>query len=210
MLYFSAEHEQVVYDQLGMLSTSLRYVRSDAHRTAAAPARKGSMVACGSYFERMAGQDWEPDSYEHKIAERRSSVFIAGIAGLLRINKGNHLSGFNLKYLSLPVEHSLQHNNFMYQTIKRYLEDQKRAKVMQEVGLVAHANNINLPNISQMTFSMMDFALKGQRAESINLEKVASSTVPSASGATGTESKGLNETRATLNAQVKSHAKTFK
>ena len=79
----------------------------------------------------------------------------------MRLNKGNHISGFDLKYLSLPIEHSMQHNNFTYQTIKRYLEDQKRAKVMQEVGIIAHANNINLSSISQMTFSMMDFALRG-------------------------------------------------
>lgn len=54
------------------------------------------------------------DDYEQYFKEQRDEVFIAGAESLFKINKKNYINGFNLKYLSLPAEYSMQHNFFAY------------------------------------------------------------------------------------------------
>ena len=62
----------------------------------------------------------------------------------------------------------------MYQTIKNFLEEKKKAKFMQEIGCIASANNINLKSISELTYAMNEFSLQGTRADVFNVEKVSS------------------------------------
>ena len=74
LLYFSEEHEQVIHDQLSMISTSLRYVNSDQYRKSQVTVRKNALMQCGKYFESM--REFDVDNYEHHFSERRSSVFV--------------------------------------------------------------------------------------------------------------------------------------
>ena len=74
LLYFSEDHEQVIHDQLSMISTSLRYVNSDQYRKSQVQVRKNALMQCGKYFESM--REFDVDNYEHHFSERRSSVFV--------------------------------------------------------------------------------------------------------------------------------------
>ena len=47
------------------------------------------------------------------------------------------------------MEHSLQYNYWAYQTIKLYIKDQEKNKMMSDISLIANANGIGMSNQSQ-------------------------------------------------------------
>lgn len=112
MMIATEEFDQVIFDQLSDMSSSLRYVRFDQVRTTLQPIRKQALQIAYKFFDNM--KEFDRDKYESEFYERRNDVFRDGIRALFKINKGGLLNGFNLRYLSLPLEHSVQHNYLMY------------------------------------------------------------------------------------------------
>ena len=68
---------------------------------------------------------------------------------LFSINKRSYLNAFNLRYLSMPLEHSLQQNYWCYQSIKMYLTEQAKAKTRSDIGAIASMNDINVGSLAQ-------------------------------------------------------------
>ena len=106
------------------------------------------------FYEKI--RNFEENDYETHFKEQRDPVFIEGAKTLLKINKKNYLNGFNLKYLSLPTEHSIQHNYFAYQTLKSFLSEQAKQKIMCDIGLIAHSNEISSVNNQQQPASVAE------------------------------------------------------
>jgi len=58
------------------------------------------------------------------------------------MNKKGFLNGFNLKYLSLSIEHSMLNNYQSYQVLKMYLKEQMKSKTIADISLIASNNEI--------------------------------------------------------------------
>jgi hypothetical protein len=54
----------------------------------------------------------------------------------------------NLKYFSLSVEHSFSNNYYAYQTLKMFLNEQMKGKIITDVSQIACSNEINLMNLA--------------------------------------------------------------
>lgn len=55
------------------------------------------------------------------------------------------------------MEHSLQYNYWAYQTIKLYIKDQEKNKMMCDISLIANANGIGISNQSQRAINKHEF-----------------------------------------------------
>lgn len=66
------------------------------------------------------------EDFIEEFRRQRDSVYQNASEALFQLNKKGFLNGFNLKYLSLPLEHSMQQNYWCYQSLKVYLKDQVR------------------------------------------------------------------------------------
>jgi hypothetical protein len=64
------------------------------------------------------------------------------------MNKKNFLNGVNLKYLSISIEHSMQNNYWAYQTLKMFINEQMKAKIMSDVSQIASGNEINVLSLA--------------------------------------------------------------
>jgi hypothetical protein len=53
LLYYSENHEQVIFDQLNHISTSLKYTQTDTSRKTSMKARTAAMNTCYKYFNTM-------------------------------------------------------------------------------------------------------------------------------------------------------------
>jgi hypothetical protein len=65
------------------------------------------------------------------------------------MNKKGFVNGINLKYMSISVEHSYSNNYFAYHTLKMFLNEQMKKKVMNDVSIIACSNDINLMSLAQ-------------------------------------------------------------
>lgn len=65
------------------------------------------------------------------------------------MNKKNFLNGINLKYLSISVEHSMQNNYWAYQTLKMFINEQMKGRIMNDVSQIASVNEIDVLSLSQ-------------------------------------------------------------
>lgn len=78
----------------------------------------------------------------------RERTFNDSIEILFRMNEGDMLNCFNLRYLSLPVEHSLQYNYWAFFTLKSWIKEQYKNKILNDIALIASTNGIVLPSFS--------------------------------------------------------------
>lgn len=99
------EADQEVMNHLKNISTSFKNIYQDEARKHNGKEKKAAYKLAGEYFERLMQHD-EPE-YEEQFKQQRDAVFTEAIQVLFKINKKSYLNGFNLKYLSLPIEHSL-------------------------------------------------------------------------------------------------------
>lgn len=65
-----------------------------------------------------------------------------------------------MKFLSMPIEHSIEGNYQSYRVIKMYLKEQMKSKIIADVSLIASLNDIKIPRLTQSAFNMQDIRLK--------------------------------------------------
>lgn len=61
---------------------------------------------------------------------------------LFKINRKGYLNFFNLKFLSLPIEHSIQGNYQAYQVVKMHIKESMKAKITADISSIANSNEI--------------------------------------------------------------------
>lgn len=87
------------------------------------------------------------DTYEEHFKGLRDRTFSSAVRVLFAINKNGFLNGFDLSFLSMPVEHSVQHNCWAYHVVKMYLVEQRKAKMIMEIGGIAQMSASELDQI---------------------------------------------------------------
>ena len=97
---------------------------------------------------------FDDKTYEQNFKQQRDIVFKEAIEILFSINKKGFLNGFNMKFLSLSIEHSMLNNYWSYQIIKCFLKEQMKAKIVADVSLIASINDINSPVLTQSAVNM--------------------------------------------------------
>ena len=107
--------------QLNSYSTSLKLIYQDEARKGMYKAKKEAQRQCADYLDELKEAPYTPEDFEEQFQKQRDGVFVAGIKVLMMINKKGYVNFFNLKYLSLPIEHSIQHNYWAYQVIKMHI-----------------------------------------------------------------------------------------
>ena len=96
----------------------------------------------------------DENEFDDLFKQQRDPVYIKAIEVLFRINKKCFLNGFNMKFLSMPIEHSIEGNYQSYRVIKMYLKEQMKSQIIADVSLVASLNDIKIPRLTQSAFNM--------------------------------------------------------
>ena len=131
-------------EQLNSYSTSLKLIYQDEARKAMYKEKKAAQKQCAEYLDLLKEAPYTADDFEEQFQKQRDGVFIAGIKALLMINKEGYINFFNLKYLSLPIEHSIQHNYWAYQVIKMHIKESLKAKISSDIAQIAFQNEITI------------------------------------------------------------------
>jgi len=76
---------------------------------------------CAEYLTKLMAFDQE--DFEDEFQKHRDAVFVPAAEVLFAMNKKGFLNGFDLRYLSLPIEYSLQFNYWSYQVIKQHIKE---------------------------------------------------------------------------------------
>jgi hypothetical protein len=113
------KEDKELVEMIGEVSTSFKNIASDDSRKWTYKENKAAYKISADYFETMLSFD--ENDYEDQFKSKRDDVFLSAIQALFAINKKGFLNGFNLKYLSLPIEHSHLHNFWAYTILKFYL-----------------------------------------------------------------------------------------
>jgi hypothetical protein len=102
------------------------------------------------------------DSYEEQFKSSRDNTFTSAIKVLFALNKRGYLNGFDLNYLSMPIEYSIQHNYWAFKMIRMHLTAQNKIKTYSEIastakiaeqGAEARADHQNHPSIDRNKYS---------------------------------------------------------
>ena len=109
--------------------------------------KKKAHGLCTEYFHKLL--QFDSEEFEDDFSKHRDGVFVPAAKVLFLINKKGILNGFNLKYLSLPVEHSMQNNYWAYLSIKRFLKEKTKGRFLRDVCLTAYANEISLKEMQK-------------------------------------------------------------
>lgn len=128
--------------QLNNYSTSLKLIYQDESRKAMYKEKKAAQKQCSDYLDSLI--QFGADDFEEQFQKHRDSVFTTGIKVLMLINKKGFINFFNLKYLSLPIEHSIQHNYWAYQVIKMHIKESLKAKISSDITQIAFQNEITI------------------------------------------------------------------
>jgi len=145
-----------VANDLKTISTSYKNIYCDETRKNNYKEQKAAYKLSAEHFERLILIE-DTDAYEEQFKAQRDKIFSFAAKVLFSINKKGFLNSFNLKYLSMPIEHSLQHNYWSYQVIKMYLGEQQKAKTMIDIGTIAQVNQINVLSLAQSAMNMAEY-----------------------------------------------------
>lgn len=55
------------------------------------------------------------------------------------------MNGFNMKFMSISIEHAALNNYWSYQIIKCFLKEQMKAKIVADISVIASTNDIISP-----------------------------------------------------------------
>jgi len=88
--------------------------------------------------------EFKEESYEEEFQKQRFETFRVGAEGLFQMNKKGFINGFNLKYLSMPVSHSMIYNYWTYQVLKLHMREQRQNKIIQDFSLIAYKNDLSI------------------------------------------------------------------
>ena len=102
--------------------------------------KKIAHKSCREYLEKLL--QFEEADYEDEFPKHRDSVFTQAIQVLFKINRKGYLNFFNLKFLSMPIEHSIQYNYQAYQVIKMHIKESMKAKITADISSIANTNEI--------------------------------------------------------------------
>ena len=116
--------------------------------------KKNGYKIASEYLATMGNFD-EMD-FDSQFKAQRDAIFVQGIQVLFKMNKKNFVNGINIKYMSMSVEHSMQNNYYAYQTLKMFLNEQMKAKIMSDVAQIACTNDINLMSLAQQAAVSQD------------------------------------------------------
>ena len=125
---------------VGGLSTSMKLIYQDESRKLLYKEKKIAHKSCREYLEKLL--QFEEADYEDEFPKHRDSVFTQAIKVLFKINRKGYLNFFNLKFLSMPVEHSIQYNYQAYQVIKMHIKESMKAKITADISSIANTNEI--------------------------------------------------------------------
>lgn len=103
------DHEDKKFNEfLSDYSTSFKYINSDESRRYLYQERAKADKLCLEYLEILMNFDGE--EFEELFQKHRDGIFVQSIKVIFMINKKGYLNFFDQRFLSLPIEHSLQHN----------------------------------------------------------------------------------------------------
>jgi len=141
------EQDRIIMNHMTNVSSSFKNIQQDDQRKALNKEKKQAYKLSVEYLDNL--RHFEETEYEELFKQQRDEVFLDAIKAVFKMNKKNFLNGFNLIYLSLPIEHSPQNNYQAYQYLKMYIMDQKKFKILQDMALVAVSNEIPMPSLIQ-------------------------------------------------------------
>lgn len=75
----------------------------------------------------------EMNDFTEIFKQQRDEIFNKAMETLFSINKKNYLNGFNMIYLSMPLLIQGKNNYYSYQTLKIYISEQMKAKIITDV-----------------------------------------------------------------------------
>ena len=86
-------------------STSYKLIYQDESRKATYKEKKLAYKNTSDYIEHLMA--FPENEFEEKFLSQRENIYELGMKVLFMTNKKGFLNLFNLKYLSLPIEHSI-------------------------------------------------------------------------------------------------------
>mmetsp|Transcript_23582 Transcript_23582/g.36278 ORF Transcript_23582/g.36278 Transcript_23582/m.36278 type:complete len:220 (-) Transcript_23582:2080-2739(-) len=98
------EQDRQVFTRMNDISTSFRNILQDDQRKSLNKEKKNGYKLSVEYLDQL--RHFEETEYEELFKQQRDGVFLEAIQAIFNLNKKNFINGFNLRYLSLPVEHS--------------------------------------------------------------------------------------------------------
>ena len=112
------DHEDKKFNELlNDCSTSFKYINSDESRRYLYRAREKADKLCFEYLEGLnliPEKSVDGEDFEDVFSKHRDGIFVQSINVIFMINKKGYLNFFDQRFLSLPIEHSLQHNYQAY------------------------------------------------------------------------------------------------
>ena len=102
------EQDKAIHALMLSVSSSFKNIIQDDQRKNMNKEKKAAFKLSVEYLENL--RHFEETEYEELFKQQRDGVFLEAIQALFKMNKKNFINGFNIMYLSLPVEHSPQNN----------------------------------------------------------------------------------------------------
>lgn len=95
-----------------------------------------------SYYLQEQMEQIEMNDFTEIFKQQRDEIFNKAMETLFSTNKKNYLNGFNMIYLSMPLLVQGKNNYYSYQTLKIYISEQMKAKIVTDVCQIANQNEI--------------------------------------------------------------------